>query len=164
MTDPIREALEELVAVQDLGKSHAAAFAHWSKFQTDENLAVIDKLSTDLARRKPAAWTAARSALALPVEAGGWRPIAEAPKGRKVLAGYLNKLGNWRTITACFYPPHTLLLEDDRYEVDDEGYAPEGWYEESETQDSILPTDEPPTHFQFLPAPPADAQTQGEPT
>jgi hypothetical protein len=48
-------------------------------------------------------------------------------------------------------------MENDRDDLDDDGYAPEGWYEESETQDAILPTEEPPTHWMALPTPPEDA-------
>lgn len=105
------------------------------------------------AQRISKAMTDAATAL----EAGGWLPISEAPKGRKVLAGYKNKLGNWRTVTARYYLPQTLLLEDDRDDLDDDGYAPEGWYEESETQEVILRIEEPPTHFQPLPTPPKEA-------
>ncbi len=93
--------------------------------------------------------------LAQGMPAGEWQPIATAPKGRKVLAGYWNKLKKWRTVTARYYLPQTLQMEDDRDDLDDDGYAPEGWYEESETQDGILPTDEPPTHWMPLPAEPA---------
>jgi len=108
------------------------------------------------AQRIAKALTDAATALEA-MEAGGWLPISEAPKGRKVLAGYKNKLGNWRTVTARYYLPQTLLLEDDRDDLDDDGYAPEGWYEESETQEVILRIEEPPTHFQPLPTPPKEA-------
>ncbi len=83
----------------------------------------------------------------------GWMPIESAPKARKVLAGYFNMMGNWRTVMACYYLPQTLQMEDDRDDLDDDGYAPEGWYEECESQDNILPTDMPPTHW--MPLPPA---------
>lgn len=83
----------------------------------------------------------------------GWMPIESAPKARKVLVGYFNMMGNWRTVMACYYLPQTLQMEDDRDDLDDDGYAPEGWYEECESQDNILPTDMPPTHW--MPLPPA---------
>ena len=88
-----------------------------------------------------------------------WQPISSAPKGKKLIVGYLNRGGNWRSIMACYYLPQTLEAADDcHYAVDEEGYAPEGWYEESETHESILPTDEPPTHWMHRPTPP-----QGDP-
>jgi hypothetical protein len=83
-----------------------------------------------------------------------WQPIETAPKGRKIVVGYPNRLGKWRTVIACYYLPQTLQREDEFDGDDDDGYAPEGWYEESETQDGILPTDEAPTHWQPLPAAP----------
>ncbi len=78
-----------------------------------------------------------------------WKLIdAETPKGRKVIAGYFNEAGNWRTIMAKYYLPRTLDWSED-YESggpeDEDGFAPEGWYEESETHDSILPCK--PTHW-----------------
>ena len=91
----------------------------------------------------------------------GWQPIETAPKGRKLLLGYWNKVGNWRTVTGCYYPPQTLQMEYDRDDLDDDGYAPEGWYEESETQEAILPTDEYPTHWVPLPAAPSAPKLQG---
>lgn len=81
-----------------------------------------------------------------------WRPIESAPKGRKLIVGYFNKLGKWRTVMGRYYLPKTLINENDNLDLneDDDGYAPEGWYEESESQSSILPTDEPPTHWKPL--------------
>lgn len=85
-----------------------------------------------------------------------WLDIESAPKGRKLIAGYFNKLGNWRTIIARYYLPGTLAAHEDADEsqCDEEGYAKEGWYEESETHEFIMPTDEPPTYYMFLTPPP----------
>jgi hypothetical protein len=84
-----------------------------------------------------------------PVE---WQPIETAPKGVKLIAGYPNRLGKWRSVMACYYLPGTLACDDDS--ADESGYAPEGWYEESETHDHIMRTDEPPTHWMPLPKSP----------
>ena len=91
-----------------------------------------------------------------------WQPIKTAPKGKKLIVGYLNRGGNWRSVMACYYLPQTLEAADDcHYAVDEQGYAPEGWYEESETHESILPTDEPPTHWMPSPTPPQTKQPEG---
>lgn len=69
----------------------------------------------------------------------GWQPIETAPRGVKVIAGYYNVLGNWRTILACYYPRGFLEWDETSYGSDDEdGYAPEGWYEESESHGENL--------------------------
>jgi len=79
-----------------------------------------------------------------------WQPIDTAPKGMKVLAGYFNEAGKWRTVTATYYEDGTLDSHEDQHES---GYAPEGWYEESETHEEIMRMTTP-THWQPLPAPP----------
>lgn len=76
-----------------------------------------------------------------------WQPIETAPKGVKVLAGFRNSHGHWRTILATYYVEGSLDWEDGEGD-----YAPEGWYEETETHDTILPCA--PTHWQSLPEPP----------
>jgi len=90
-----------------------------------------------------------------------WLPIESAPKGRKLIVGYFNKLGNWRTIIARYYLPGTLAAADDADEdqCDEEGYAKEGWYEESETHEFIMPTDEEPLYYMLLTPPPVTATT-----
>ncbi len=75
-----------------------------------------------------------------------WHPIDTAPKQKKILAGYMNLLGNWRTITARYYGPETLECDDS-----DSGWADEGWYEESESHETLLRTDCEPTHWMPLP-------------
>lgn len=79
-------------------------------------------------------------------EGRGWQPIETAPKNRKLIVGYRNRLGNWRTVMACYYLPETL--ESDSSES---GWAEEGWYEESEAYEELSPCDEEPAHWQPLP-------------
>lgn len=86
-----------------------------------------------------------------------WKTIETAPKNTKVLAAYRNSLGNWRIITACY---HTQLPWSDDHELgaDDPEYAPEGWYEESDSSETIYPTSYPPTHWMPLPLPPGEKE------
>ena len=81
-----------------------------------------------------------------------WRLIDSAPKGPKILAGFWNDLGNWRTITARYY--REFELDDHTGETED-GFAPEGWYEEYESNEEIYQVSRPLTHWQPLPSPPA---------
>jgi hypothetical protein len=84
-----------------------------------------------------------------------WQPIETAPKGIKIIAGYHNELGNWRTIMARYYPHGTLDVHEDCEDMGDEdGYAVEGWYEEAENQEGLFPPERPLEHWQPLPVPP----------
>mgnify|MGYP001565292617 FL=1 len=77
---------------------------------------------------------------------GGWLPIETAPKGKTVLVHYKNQLGNGRTMRACYYIPETL--ESD---TEESGWADEGWYEQSEAYEYLMPLDGDHTHWQPLP-------------
>lgn len=97
---------------------------------------------------------AMRNSLPELLKAVEWQSMDSAPKDTKILVGYRNSLGNWRTVTACY---HTQLpwSEDAWRDDDDESeYAPEGWYEESETHENILPIEHYPIAWMPLPLPP----------
>lgn len=87
----------------------------------------------------------------------GWQDISTAPKNTKVLAAYRNENGKWRTITACY---HTELPWSDEYGDHEEEFAPEAWYEESDSSEVIYQTSCQPSHWQPLPAPPAITEDQ----
>jgi ribosomal protein L32 len=79
-----------------------------------------------------------------------WRTMDSAPKGVKILAGYRNGLGNWRTILATYYPAGTLEASD--FADTDDEWAPEGWYEEGEAYcENLQPVEQIPTRW--MPAP-----------
>jgi len=99
---------------------------------------------------------AAERAAAQPV---AWQPIATAPEGRVVLVFYKNQLGNGRTMRARYYLPETLESEQT-----ESGWADEGWYEESEAYEYLMPLEHEPTHWMPMPAAPdAAAPAQAEP-
>jgi hypothetical protein len=77
-----------------------------------------------------------------------WMPIGSAPKGRIVLVYYKNSLGNGRTMRARYYLPETLDSD-----TTESGWADEGWYEESEAYEYLMPLDHEPKHW--MPLPPA---------
>lgn len=101
---------------------------------------------------RPIARAAIAAYLAGDVVVPGWQLIDTAPRGRKVIAGHFNGCGKWRSFMATYYNPGTLDASDDCQDADEDGCAPEGWYEESETHDDILPTN--PTHWMPLPSVP----------
>lgn len=82
-----------------------------------------------------------------------WDAIASAPQGQKIIAGYFNELSNWRSVMACYYLPRTLEWNCEYDGGDEDGYAPEGWYEEIENSETIFPMRDP-THWMPLPLPP----------
>jgi hypothetical protein len=97
------------------------------------------------------------------------QPVAVAEglpeAGQKVIAYYLNALGNRRTILAEWVPAKSrtddCLVQDDSTEYDeetDEYYWPEGWYESIENWDdygAVFVNEGVITHWQPLPAGPA---------
>lgn len=93
-------------------------------------------------------------------KAEAWQPIATAPKMRKIIVFYTNALGNGRCAMACYYTAHSLEMHDDYAEAgeydESEGssYAPEGWYEEHDSDNPMMPLQEAPTHWMPLPSPP----------
>lgn len=101
------------------------------------------------------------------VQYGDWQPIETAPKMRKVIVFYRNALGKARTVMACYYLANALEMHDDYADVGtyDEAtgnsFAPEGWYEEHDSEDPIIHLQGDPTHWMPLPAVP-DAQQPGE--
>lgn len=93
-----------------------------------------------------------------------WEPIATAPQMRKVIVFYVNEHGKRRCVMACYYKAHSLEMDDDYAEVgeyDDatgESYAPEGWYEEHDSDSPIMALQGEPTHWMPLPLPPVPVQ------
>lgn len=87
---------------------------------------------------------------------GEWRAIESAPKGRKLILGYRNALGKWRTVTGCYYERGELDFEPEDMDEGDVNGA--GWYEDSDSLDEITFTREPPTHWMPLPVAPYQAK------
>lgn len=87
-----------------------------------------------------------------------WHLISTAPKGRKIIAGYWNQLGKWRTVIARYYLPMTLPSTDDWASEPECNYAPEGWYEESETHEELHKMECQPVLW--MPLPPAPLSTK----
>jgi len=77
-----------------------------------------------------------------------WQPIKTAPKGRLILVGYRNKLGNWSTTRGRWVSSEVI----ESYWEDAE--APEGWYEDPLEGEECYWIE--PTHWMPLPEPPSD--------
>ena len=78
-----------------------------------------------------------------------WQPIETAPKGKKLILGYRNQLGKWRTVLGHYWLADTLESDDT-----ESGFADEGWYEATEAYEELMPLDCDPTDWQPLPEPP----------
>lgn len=84
-----------------------------------------------------------------------WQPISSAPKGEKLIVAYRNPLGKWRRVMATYWIEGTL-----EGEIDDSGFAPEGWYEATEAYEYLMPLEEEPTLWTFPPAAPGQQPAQ----
>ena len=86
--------------------------------------------------------------------------------GKKVLAAYKNRLGNWRRVCATYIPRYTEVswpdneyAYDEYYEEKDEYFTREGWYEQIDNWDeltSVHINEGKVTHWMPLPEPPND--------
>jgi len=99
----------------------------------------------------------ARASLPAQAVPARWMPIESAPRKKTVLVGYWNLFGLWRTLRASYYRKGELPMSDD-YPWDDEsdGFAPEGWYEEAYTHETIIPLEQDPVMWHPLPAAPQE--------
>lgn len=84
-----------------------------------------------------------------------WQPIHTARPRQKVIVGWTNELGNWRTTLATFYEMGDIELDESPEDwVDEEGRnVVAGWWEDSQTREEWY-LDERPTHWMPLPPPP----------
>ncbi len=138
--DPLLVALDRLLYLRREAKK---------KTNYHDGLQLDCDTALESARDRIYADQAANAALAARCE---WQPISTAPRNRKIIVGYTNRLGNWRTVMGQFYAADTLVANDDY----DDAYAPEGWYEKCESNPDgyIYQTEESPTHWLPLPATP----------
>ena len=122
------------------------------------------------------AWHAFQAGHAAAKAETAWIPVAVLPAPcLKVIAAYVNRLGNRRTIMAKWVPgkteeAHSLDDEFGEYdEATDTTYAPEGWYEVIDNFDDrtfVAVSEGVITHWMLLPEAPdairAGAKEHGE--
>lgn len=129
MKDNITVSRESIENVLDAMKSYATQYPHMQKGYLLDAMEVLEAVLENSHSSQDS-----------------WRPIETAPKGRIVLVHYKNRLGNGRTMRARYYLPETL--DSDSTES---GWADEGWYEESEAYEYLMPLEGEPTHWCPLP-------------
>ena len=155
--DIIGDALDVFSAVMAEQPAEQEPVAYMLPRDGDD-CAVFREPSSFATRYSPKGWTPLYTAPqpAKPAEqepvAQRWQPIETAPKGRIVLVYYKNSLGNGRTMRARYYLPETLDSD-----TTESGWADEGWYEESEAYEYLMPLEHDPTHWMPLPAGPDTA-------
>jgi hypothetical protein len=84
------------------------------------------------------------------VQQDGWMPIETAPKNRKVLVAYKNSLGKWRRVMASYATAADIEVAGEDSGYGDTG-AKLGWYEECESQETIMPVEGEPELWHELP-------------
>lgn len=129
MKDNIIVSRESIENVLDAMKSYATQYPHMQKGYLLDAMEVLEAVLENSHSSQDF-----------------WRPIETAPTGRIVLVHYKNRLGNGRTMRARYYLPETL--DSDSTES---GWADEGWYEESEAYEYLMPLEGEPTHWCPLP-------------
>jgi len=154
----LRQAIEQAEKQDELGYATRLATAIWKSHYKEVSpdwkpfdslagvLTQIDNMASGLTKQ------------AKKQEPVAWMPIDSAPKGRIILVHYKNLLGNGRTMRARYYLPDTL--DSDSTES---GWADEGWYEESEAYEYLMPLEYEPTHWMPLPAAPDTQLTHTAP-
>jgi hypothetical protein len=118
------------------------AYTHYCRGHRDARHAAAELASEALRTAAPA------------VQQDGWMPIESAPKNRKVLVAYKNSLGKWRRVMASYATAADIEEAGEDSGYGDTGAKP-GWYEECESQKTIMPVEGEPELWHELP--PIDA-------
>jgi hypothetical protein len=158
-TDDIAAAWEQAIALRDAALSAQTPRTVSAWMHPDGH--VVPAATMDGARQDGGAMLSSLAAYTIPLIAQsqtpgeGWMPIESAPKtGRTLLLGYFNALGNWRTLRGEWFSREVI---DQQWENAED--CEESWYETMVEGDEERVWKTEPTHFQYLPKPPA---TPGE--